>query len=598
VDSIEKNEGIRNIAIIAHVDHGKTTLVDQLFRQCGIFREHEEVSDRVMDRLSLEKERGITIAAKNCSIMWNNIKVNIIDTPGHADFGGEVERALKMVDGAILLVDAAEGPLPQTRFVLRKALEAGLGIVVVLNKIDRKDARPAEVLNEIYDLFIDLGARDDQIEFPVVYAIGRDGIAKPSLEAEASDLSYLLNKVIETISAPKFDPKQPFQMLVLDIGYSEYLGRLATGRIFHGTAKKGEPLVCIGESGTPKPLKVSELQGYSGIKLETLPLAKPGEVVVLAGADDVHIGDTICSSSNPKALPRVVVDEPVISMRFLVNTSPFAGREGKYVQYPRIKERLIKESLHNVSLVIEEEAESLIVKGRGELQMAVLIETMRREGFELSVSRPEVIFKKEGDSLLEPIEHLVIDCEESFVGIVTEKLAKRKGIMVNLNVRSGRARIEFTIPSRGLIGYRTEFLTDTKGTGLANSYLSGYEKHKGDVVSRFNGALVADREGEAVAYALFHLEPRGRLMVKPGDKVYEGMIIGEHNRDRDLDVNPCKTKKLTNIRAAGRDENVVLTPITPLSLEVAIEFIQDDELIEVTPLSIRVRKKQLTARKN
>lgn len=589
------NDTLRNIAIIAHVDHGKTTLVDQLFRQSGTFRENQDVAERVMDSMDLEREKGITIAAKNCSVEWNGVKINILDTPGHADFGGEVERALMMVQGAILLVDASEGPLPQTRFVLSKAFQAGLKIIVVINKIDRKDARAKEVLDEIYELFMDLDASSEQIDFPILYAIGRDGIAQPTLEGErGKDLSPLFEAIVEHIPPPKYQPEEAFQMMVLNLGYSEFLGRLAIGPVVAGTARKNQRLVCMGKDGTPEPLRVTKFQVYRGISYVEVDEAKAGEIVILSGIEDVSIGDTICTADAPKALKRVTVDEPTISMRFTVNTSPLSGREGKYVQSQRIEERLLKETLHNVALRVERtvEADSYIVKGRGEFQMAILIETMRREGFELSVGRPQVIFKDQDGAQMEPIEHLSIDCDEQFIGIVTQKLAQRKGRMTNLvnHGQTGRARIEFSIPSRGLIGYRSEFLTDTRGTGIMNSYLSGYEPFRGEIISRVTGSLVADREGEAIPYALFHLEPRGQLFVLPGDPVYEGMIVGEHNRDNDLNVNPCKEKKLTNIRAAGRDENVVLTPVSPMTLERAIEFIKDDELVEVTPKSVRLRK--------
>jgi GTP-binding protein len=593
---LNRNQQIRNIAIIAHVDHGKTTLVDHMLRQGGAGRSGDD--DRVMDNLELERERGITIAAKNCAVSWKGVKINILDTPGHADFGGEVERALKMVDGAILLVDASEGPLPQTRFVLRKALEAKLAIIVAVNKIDRKDARPQEVLNEIYDLFIDLDANEDQIEFPVVYAIGREGIAKQSLEGEGADLSFLFDTIVEEVPPPAYDPQEPFQMLVLNLGYSDYTGRLAIGRVFNGSAKKNDSLVCLGADGTAKSLRVSALQTYNGPRFEDAEKVEPGDIVILSGIEDVHIGDTICTKESPKALKRVSVDEPTISMLFTVNTSPFSGREGKFVQSRKIAERLEKETMHNVALVVERstDSDSFIVKGRGEFQMAILIETMRREGYELSVGRPEIIYKTEGEKRLEPIEHLFIDCDEKFTGVVTEKLSQRKGRMINLvNHGSGRVRIEFSIPSRGLIGYRNEFLTDTKGTGIMNSYLSGYEEYRGDFPSRLTGSLVSDRQGEAVPYALFHLEPRGFLFVTPGEAVYEGMVVGEHNRDNDLDVNPCKEKKLSNMRAAGKDENIILSPVLPMTLERAIEFIRDDELVEVTPKSIRIRKRVLAA---
>jgi len=594
------NPKIRNIAIIAHVDHGKTTLVDHMFRQAGVFRAEQTVSDRVMDSMDLERERGITISAKNCSVEWEETRINILDTPGHADFGGEVERALMMVDGAILLVDASEGPLPQTRFVLRKAFEAGIKVIVVVNKIDRSDARPKEVLDEIYDLFIDLDAREDQLDFPVIYAIGRNGVAKSTLEEERSDLSLLFETILREIPPPSYDPAEPFQMLVLNLAYSDYLGRLAVGRVFHGSAKKNDPLVCVAEGDVTIPLKVSKLQVYEGPAFAEVEQANPGDIVILAGVDEVKIGDTICTRESPKALKRVTVDEPTISMRFGTNTSPFSGQEGKYVQSRRIFDRLEKEALHNVAIKVEEleDKDSFVIKGRGEFQMAILIETMRREGFELSVGRPEIIFKEKDGVQLEPIEHLFIDCDDKFTGIVTEKLSHRKGRMLNLvNHGTGRIRLEFSVPSRGLIGYRNEFLTDTRGTGIMNSYLSGYEEYRGDMRSRLSGSLVADREGETVAYGLFHLEPRGVLFVTPGERVYEGMIVGEHNRDNDLNVNVCKAKKLSNMRASGKDDNILLTPVLPMTLERAIEFIKDDELVEVTPKSIRLRKTILPANK-
>lgn len=590
------NPSIRNIAIIAHVDHGKTTLVDHLFRQSGTFRENQTMNDRVMDSMDLEKERGITIAAKNCSISYKNTKINILDTPGHSDFGAEVERALMMVDGTILLVDSSEGPLPQTRFVLRKALEANKSIIVVVNKIDRKDARPQEVLNELYDLFIDLGANDDQIEFPVLYAIGRDGKAQYKLEDTGKDLTPLLDQILETIPGPSYEENASFEMVVLNLSYSDYLGSLAIGRVFNGRYKKGDELKIVSKDGTVVPLKASKLQVYDGVGLKEVDVIEPGEIVIVAGAEDVHIGDTICSGVVPGKTRKVLVDEPTIAMRFSVNTSPFSGREGKYVQSQRLKDRLYKETLYNVALRVEpsEDPDTFIVKGRGEFQMAILLETMRREGYEVGVGRPQVIYKKEGDKTLEPIELLVIDCDETSVGVITEKLARRKGRMSNLiNRGSGRVRVEFFIPSRGLIGYRNEFLTDTRGTGLMNSLFHSFEEYRGDFEHRVTGSLVCDREGEAVAYGLFGLEPRGTMFVIPGDPVYKGMIVGEHNRDNDLHVNPCKEKKLTNIRAAGRDENVVLTPVQPMTIEKAIEFIKNDELVEITPKSVRMRKMKL-----
>lgn len=589
---------IRNIAIIAHVDHGKTTLVDHLFRQSGALQRGSESVERVMDSMDLERERGITIAAKNCSVIWNGVKVNILDTPGHSDFGGEVERSLSMVDGAILLVDAAEGPLPQTRFVLKKALELKLEIIVCLNKIDRSDARPEEVLNEIYDLFIDLDADESQIEFPVLYLIAKDGISKKSLSDADSNLSLLLDQIVETIPPPSVDIEKPFQMLVANLDYSDYLGRLAVGRVFHGKAKAKDSLVRIDRSGKNRPLKVSSLQAYTGIQVQQVEEAVAGDIVLLAGIEEVEIGDTICDAARPEALRRINVDEPTIGMTFGINTSPFSGREGKIVQGQKIRERLQKEILYNVSLQVEFGAgdDSFLVKGRGELQLAILIETMRREGFELSIGRPQVLYKEENGQQLEPIEHLLIDCDEAFMGVVTEKLSLRKGKMTNMvNHGTGRVRVEFSIPSRGLIGYRSQYLTDTRGTGIMNSSLEGYEPYRGDFPSRTTGSLVADRIGDAVAYGLFHLQPRGRLFVVPGDPVYEGLIVGEHSRGNDLNVNPCKTKKLSNMRAAGKDENIQLTPVSPMSLEKAIEFIREDELIEVTPKSIRLRKAKLDA---
>ncbi len=595
------NESLRNVAIIAHVDHGKTTLVDALFKQGGGLRAGQQIDDRVMDNMDIERERGITIAAKNCAVSWNGVKINIIDTPGHADFGGEVERSLSMTTGAILLVDSSEGPLPQTRFVLRKTLEAGLPVVVVVNKIDRKDARPAEVLNEIYDLFIDLDANEAQLEFPVLYAIGRQGVAMNNIDDEQKDLNPLFEAILKYIPGPAHDPEQPFQMLVADLDYSDYLGRLAVGRIMHGHVHSKETLACIGENGKPRALRATKLQVYDGLKLAEVETATPGDIVVLAGIEDVTIGDTICTSTKPRALPRIRVDEPTVAMRFGINTSPLAGREGKIVQSRAIHDRLVKETLRNVAVRVEDTADrdAFLVKGRGEFQMAILIETMRREGFELSVGRPEVILRQdENGKVLEPIERLYVDCDEVFMGVVTEKLAQRKGRMLNcVNNGTGRVRLEFTVPSRGLIGYRDEFLTDTKGTGIMNSYLEGYEEWRGDFLTRYSGSIVADRSGNAVAYGLFNLEPRGLLFVEPGSPVYEGMIVGEHNRDNDIDVNATKEKKLTNMRASGKDENVILTPVRRMTLEHALHFVREDELVEVTPLSIRLRKAELSAQK-
>ena len=592
------NASLRNIAIIAHVDHGKTTLVDALFRQSGLFREGQETAERLMDNLDLERERGITIAAKNSAILWKGTKINILDTPGHADFGGEVERALSMVDGVVLLVDASEGPLPQTRFVLDKALRAALHIVVVINKIDRSDARPQEVLNEIYDLLIDLDADEEQLDCPVLYADGRRGIAKRSMEDPAENLHLLMDTIVDEVPPPAYSSTEPFQMLVSDLSYSDFLGRLAVGKVVHGSAKSREALVCLGAGGRQTPLNITQLQVYEGPGVVGTPIAQPGDIVVIAGVEDVHIGDTICGRDNPKALPRISVDEPTVSMLFAPNTSPLMGREGKFVQSSKIYERLKKETMLNVSVQVEvtENKEGFIVKGRGEFQMVILLETMRREGYELNVGRPQVILKRVNGELQEPVEHLFLECDESFAGVVTEKLSSRKGRMLSYEVHKGnRVRLEFSVPSRGLLGYRDEFLTDTRGTGIINANLDGYEPHRGEFPDRFTGSLVADRSGQAVPYALFNLEPRGQLFVTPGEQVYEGMIVGEHNRDNDLNVNPCKTKKLSNMRAAGKDEAVVLTPVLPMTLERAIQFIRDDEMVEVTPASIRLRKAALSA---
>ncbi len=591
-----RNNKIRNVAIIAHVDHGKTTLVDAMFRRAGVFREGQVVAERLMDNMDLERERGITIAAKNCAIAWCDTKINIIDTPGHADFGGEVERALSMADGALLLVDAAEGPLPQTRFVLRKTLELGLRIIVVVNKIDRSDARPAEVVDEISDLFIDLDATEEQYEFPILYAVARDGHARHSLDESGENLDPLLDTILEEIPGPIVDPDRPFQMLVSDLGYSDYLGRLAIGRIYNQGVRAAESLVRLDIDGNATTLRVSSLQVYDGISIVDAAAAEPGDIVVMAGTDEVHIGDTICTAAAPIAMRRITVDEPTVAMVFLRNNGPLSGKEGRHVQSTRIGERLKRETLSNVSLVVEptEAGDGFLVQGRGEFQMAILIEQMRREGFELCVGRPRVIFHSLDGKRKEPIERLFIDCAEEYTGILTEKISIRRGRLINLtNHARGRTRLEFSVPSRALIGFRDEMLTDTRGTGIMNAYLEGYEDYRGDFPSRSTGSLVSDRSGSSVPYALFNLEPRGTLFIGPNTPVYEGMIVGEHNRDADLDVNPCKTKKLTNIRAAARDENVVLTPFRQLTLEMAINFIREDELVEVTPKSIRMRKATL-----
>jgi GTP-binding protein len=596
-----KNDKIRNIAIIAHVDHGKTTLVDAMLKQSGLFRENQNVEERILDSMDLEREHGITIAAKNCSIKYKDVKINVVDTPGHADFGGEVERAISMVDGAILLVDAAEGPLPQTRFVLKKALERKLKIIVVINKIDRKDARSDEVLDEIYDLFIDLDANEEQLDFTYLYSIAKEGIAKKNLDEQSDSLEPMFSSIISEIPPPSYDKSKPFQMLVSDLGHSDYLGKLAIGKIANGSAKSTDNLIYIDKNSKEVPFKISKMQVYEGLKLKDTKEAEAGDILVISGTiDNIKIGDTICSKEAPLAMKRLRVDEPTVAMKFTINTSPFAGLEGDIVQANKIKDRLHKETIKNVSIALEEtdNPDEIIVKGRGELQLVILIEMMRREGFELTVGRPQVIFKYEGSSKMEPIERLFIDCNEEFVGAVTNKLSQRKGKMVNMiNKGSGRVRLEFIIPARTLIGYRDEFMTDTRGTGIMNSYFEGYNTYMGDFKSRFTGSLVSDREGLAMAYALFNLEPRGRLFIKPQDRVYEGMIVGEHSKDKDLNVNPTKEKKLSNMRAAGRDDNIILAPVMPMSLEKAINFIKDDELVEVTPKSVRLRKAILSAQK-
>ena len=591
-------EKIRNIAIIAHVDHGKTTLVDAMLAQSGTHRDNETVVDRVMDSMDLERERGITIMAKNTSVRYGDYKINILDTPGHADFGGEVERVLKMVDGIVLLVDAAEGCLPQTRFVLRKALELKLPAIALVNKIDRQDSRPEEVLDEIYDLFIDLGANDEQIEFPVLYSISRDGIAKKNLADEGKNLKPLFDQIVESIPAPHALRDDSLQLLVANIDYNPFVGRLAIGRIFSGEIAKNQEVVVAKRDGTTQKTRVKELFVFEGLERTTVENAGTGEIVALAGFDDVEIGETITSVDNPKPLPVIAVDEPTISMIFGVNTSPFSGLDGKFVTSRQIKERLDRELLGNVALRVTETdaAEQFKVSGRGELQLAILIEMMRREGYELQVSKPEVITKKDEKTgeTLEPVELVVIDVPEEFIGVVTEALGRRKGQMTKMiNNGSGRVRLEYEVPSRGLIGFRGEFLTETKGTGLLNTLFLKFDKWQGEMRSRQTGSLVADRMGETNTYALYNLQERGVLFVKHQVKVYEGMIIGENARAVDLDVNAIKEKKLSNMRTTSADEAMRLVPQREMSLERALEFIADDELIEVTPLSIRLRKRVL-----
>ena len=589
-----RNERIRNIAIIAHVDHGKTTLVDALFKQSGLVGKGMD-GTRIMDSGAIERERGITISAKNCAIHWNGIKINIIDTPGHADFGGEVERGLSMVDGAILLVDAAEGPLPQTRFVLEKALLKNLPLIVVINKIDRKDARAEEVLNEVYDLLLELSPDERMLEVPVFYANGREGTCGRSLDSINGNLHELLDAIISEIPAPEYDDSEPFQMLVSDLSYSDFLGRLAIGKVMNGSAATNDTLVCVKENSVEQ-LRVTRIQAYDGPQMVDDPKAEAGDIIVLAGVGDVSIGDTICTKEEVKALPRIEVDEPTVSMLFSKNISPLAGKEGKAVTSAKIWERLQKEALRNVSIRVEKNPDdSFTVKGRGEFQMAIIAEEMRREGFEFCVGRPHVIFHTdENGRKTEPVEVLLIDCPEEYSGTVMEKLGRRKAVMSDITyTQGGRVKIRFDIPARGLIGFRDEFLTDTKGFGIMNSYLKGYEPYKGDFAERLTGSLISDRDGVAVAYGIWELEDRGRFFIVPGDPVYEGEVVGERNKDLDLMLNPTKTKKLTNLRASGHDEAVSLTPVVKPSLEQAIQFIKDDELVEVTPLSIRMCKKVL-----
>ena len=592
------NDNIRNIAIIAHVDHGKTTLVDALFRQSGV---DSDDTDRIMDSGAIERERGITINAKNCAIRWKGKKINIIDTPGHADFGGEVERGLSMVDGVILLVDAAEGPLPQTRFVLEKALEKNLAVIVVINKIDRQDARPEEVLNEVYDLLLELSNNEDMLEVPVFYANGRAGFCSEKLnDPEAKNIHPLLDAVVDFMPAPSYDDAEPFQMLVSDLSYNDYLGRLAVGKIINGSASVNDPLVCINEKGEHVPLRVTRLQVYNGPTFTPADHVEPGDIVVLSGIDNVSIGDTICTKDYAKALPRIHVDEPTVSMLFSKNISPLAGRDGKLLTSAKIWDRLGKEALRNVSIQVEKNSDdSFTVKGRGEFQIAIIVEQMRREGFELCVGRPRIIFKTDAQGRkTEPMEYLLIDCPEEYSGTVMQALSQRKAMMSNIIYGdNGRVKMEFHIPSRGLIGYRDEFLTDTRGYGIMNSSLEGYEPYKGDFPDRASGSLVCDRAGEAVAYGIWELEDRGRFFIVPGDPVYEGEVVGERNREGDLLLNPTRTKKLTNLRASGHDEAVALTPVSKMTLEQAIRFIKDDELVEVTPRAVRMCKKILDSQK-
>jgi GTP-binding protein len=586
---------IRNVCIIAHVDHGKTTLVDAMLRQTGVFRVNEVVADRVMDSNDLERERGITILAKHCSVRYKDHLINIIDTPGHADFGGEVERTLKMADGAILLVDAAEGPLPQTRFVLQKAIELGHRILVVLNKIDRQDARPDEALNEVFDLFCELEANDEQASFPTLYAVGKDGMAKRELSDEGKDLTPLFDAILEHVPAPRSDVEGALQLLVHNIEHDEYVGRLGIGRVARGKIQSGE-LVRLIQDGTSSDQKVSVLYMFEGTKRVKVQNAVAGDIVAIAGMDNVSIGDTLAARDNPEALPRIHVEEPTIKVRFVVSNSPFAGRVGKWVTSRHLRERLERESRRNLALRLEmtDEPDSFIVYGRGELMLAILAETMRREGYEFSLGMPEVVVREIDGVRSEPVERVVVDIPDQFVGAVTTRLGERRGQMVKMqNLGFGRTRMEFRVPSRGLIGFRSAFLTETRGMGLLNTLLDGWEPYGGAMLRRANGAMVADRAGTATPYALFHLQPRGVMLIGPNTDVYEGMIVGEHNRANDLDVNIIREKKLTNIRAAGRDENIILSPPHVLTIDTALEFIDRDELVEVTPDAVRVRKRIL-----
>ncbi len=587
---------IRNIAIIAHVDHGKTTLVDAMLHQSGIFRANEIVVERVMDSNDLERERGITILAKNTAVTYRGITINIVDTPGHADFGGEVERTLAMVDGVLLVVDASEGPLPQTRFVLKKALERGLPALLCINKIDRSDARIAQVLDEVYDLFIDLSADESQLDFPVVYTNARAGIALAEPKAAGSDLRALFDAIVDRLPGPLCDPEASTQFQVNNLDYNDYVGRLAIGRVVSGEIVAGGQYTLCRADGAQVPCRVTLLYAWHGLERREVPTARAGDIVAIGGIEELSIGDTIADRIAPVPLPPIRVEEPTIAMIFGVNTSPWGGREGQHVTSRKIRERLFAEARKNVSLRVEEtgQPDTLRVAGRGELQLAVLIETMRREGYELQVSKPTIITREENGQTLEPMETLLVDVPEDFIGIVSQLLATRKGIMTGMeHEESGRVRLEFSVPSRGLIGFRSSFLTATRGTGIMNMLFGGYAPWLGPIRGRINGAMVADREGPATPYAIFHLQERGTIFVRAGTRVYEGMIVGEYSRENDLDVNLTKEKKLTNMRASGHDEATILTPPREMGLDAALEWIADDELVEVTPQSVRTRKRVL-----
>ena len=596
MELVTRND-IRNIAIIAHVDHGKTTLVDAMFKASHVFRTNEKMDERVMDSNDLEKERGITILSKNTAVMYNDIKINIVDTPGHADFGGEVERVLKMVDSVLLVVDSYEGPMPQTKFVLKKALELKLKPIVVINKIDKPNARPENVIDEVFDLFLELGADDEQLDFPIIYASAREGFARFNVEDTNEDMEPLFKTIVDHVEPPKGEIDGPFQMLVTTLDSSEYVGKIAIGKIHRGTVKKNQSVALVRQDGTKSNYRITAVFGYNGLKREEVEEAGLGDIIAVSGVLDANIGETIADAQNPEALPFIKIDEPTLSMNFMVNDSPFAGKEGEFVTSRHLRDRLMKELETNVSLRVKEiTPDCFEVSGRGELHLSVLIETMRREGFELQVSKPSVIFKEENGKKVEPIEHLTIDVPEEFMGAVMEKMGPRKGEMVNMtSAVNGYTRLEFSIPARGLIGFRNEFMTDTKGNGIMNHVFEGYAPYKGEIESRSRGSIVSFEQGDAIAYGLFNAQERGRLFITPGTPVYQGMVVGECSRADDLDINVCKGKKLTNTRASGSDDAVKLVPITPMTLEQSIEFIGNDELVEVTPESIRIRKRYLDA---
>ena len=590
-------DDIRNIAIIAHVDHGKTTLVDAMFKESHVFRSNEKMDERVMDSNDLEKERGITILSKNTAVMYNGTKINIVDTPGHADFGGEVERVLKMVDSVLLVVDSYEGPMPQTKFVLKKALELKLKPIVVINKIDKPNARPEEVIDEVFDLFLELGADDEQLDFPIIYASAREGFARYNVEDTNDGMEPLFKPIIDHVEPPKGYIDGPFQMLVTTLDSNAFVGKIAIGKVHRGTVKKNQNVTLVRQDGTKSNYKITAVFGYNGLKREEVEEAGLGDIIAVSGIMDANIGETIADASNPEALPFVEIDEPTLNMNFMVNDSPFAGKEGEFVTSRHLRDRLMKELETNVSLRVREiTPDCFEVSGRGELHLSVLIETMRREGFELQVSKPSVIFKEENGKKLEPMEYLTIDVPEEFMGAVMEKMGPRKAEMVNMtSAVNGYTRLEFIIPARGLIGFRNEFMTDTKGNGIMNHVFEGYAPYKGEIEARSRGSIVSFEQGEAIAYGLFNAQERGRLFITPGTPVYQGMVVGECARAEDLDINVCKGKKLTNTRASGSDDAVKLVPVTTLTLEQSIEFIGNDELVEVTPESIRIRKRYLDA---